>query len=298
MRAIPFAALAVLALLGGCNADTDGDGLTDAEEKDLGLDPDVADSDDDALPDGDEVSLGTDPLNADSDGDSLLDGEEVSAGTDPLAVDSDGDGYRDPDELTEGTDPTNADSVIYQGGWPYNPDKDSMEDPGWDGRAKEGNMVPRFQTYDLYGDEFDLYDMAMTGKPVMIDISGEWCVWCKEMAKFMAGEESEFDAYVDSYYPYMPVVRDALAAGDIYWVEILDANQDYGVIAQEDLEQWERKYPVPNCPVIADEEMLWADWTSIVGYPTLMAVDETMTIIGFDKQDYNGALEAIGSLFE
>jgi len=58
-------------------ADTDGDGLTDAEEyATQASDPTKADSDNDGLSDAAEIALGTQPLNADSDGDGLLDGEE------------------------------------------------------------------------------------------------------------------------------------------------------------------------------------------------------------------------------
>ncbi len=42
--------------------DSDGDGLTDAEEAALGTDPDAPDSDGDAYDDGVEVAAGTDPL--------------------------------------------------------------------------------------------------------------------------------------------------------------------------------------------------------------------------------------------
>lgn len=66
--------------------DSDGDGLSDAQEATLGSDPNNADSDGDGLTDGQEVNqLGTDPLSADSDGDGFDDGEEVNVlGSDPL----------------------------------------------------------------------------------------------------------------------------------------------------------------------------------------------------------------------
>jgi hypothetical protein len=64
--------------------DFDRDGLTNAEEQQLGTDPYSADTDGDGLYDRDEVSVWhTDPLNADSDGDSYLDGAEVSNGFNP-----------------------------------------------------------------------------------------------------------------------------------------------------------------------------------------------------------------------
>ena len=67
--------------------DSDGDGLSDDREEELGTDPNDPDSDDDGLNDGDEVGLGTDPLNPDSDGDGILDGDEVLLGTDPNEAD-------------------------------------------------------------------------------------------------------------------------------------------------------------------------------------------------------------------
>ncbi len=46
--------------------------------------PEDVDTDGDGLTDEDEAELGTDPANADSDGDTFSDGDEVAAGTDPL----------------------------------------------------------------------------------------------------------------------------------------------------------------------------------------------------------------------
>lgn len=93
--------------------DTDGDGLTDAEEAELGTDPMNADTDGDGLTDGDEVNnYGTDPLKADTDGDGLNDGAEVNShGTDPLNPDTDDDGLSDGAEVNQyRTDPLDSDS--------------------------------------------------------------------------------------------------------------------------------------------------------------------------------------------
>jgi hypothetical protein len=48
------------------SVDTDGDGLTDAEEAALGTDPNLADSDGDGFTDGQEVAAKTDPLSRSS----------------------------------------------------------------------------------------------------------------------------------------------------------------------------------------------------------------------------------------
>jgi len=64
--------------------DSDNDGLTDAEEKILGTNPNSADTDNDGLSDYAEVKIyHTNPLVADTDGDGYLDGAEVKAGYNP-----------------------------------------------------------------------------------------------------------------------------------------------------------------------------------------------------------------------
>jgi serine/threonine protein kinase len=81
-------------------ADSDGDGLSNAQEAELGTDPNNPDTDGDGLSDYDEVNVwGTNPLNRDTDGDGLSDGEEVNdIGTDPNNPDTDGDGLNDRED--------------------------------------------------------------------------------------------------------------------------------------------------------------------------------------------------------
>ena len=64
--------------------DTDGDGLSDNEEKELGTNPNMTDTDNDGLFDKEEVkTYKTDPKNSDSDSDGIKDGVEVDNGYDP-----------------------------------------------------------------------------------------------------------------------------------------------------------------------------------------------------------------------
>ncbi|MGI5827170.1 MAG: hypothetical protein ACOX6C_01875 [Patescibacteria group bacterium] len=64
--------------------DTDNDGLTDAEERVAGTDPENADTDNDGLTDAEERVAGTDPENADTDNDGYSDLQELLSGYDPL----------------------------------------------------------------------------------------------------------------------------------------------------------------------------------------------------------------------
>jgi len=134
-------------------ADSDGDGLTDADETSIwATDPLDDDTDDDGLTDGSEATAWlTDPLSPDTDGDGLLDGLEVglvapqgmdthvlvfipdsdsgATITDPLNPDTDGDG------LVDGSEDINHDGqwtatlgATGTAGWgetnPLNPDTD------------------------------------------------------------------------------------------------------------------------------------------------------------------------------
>lgn len=92
---------------GNKRKDSDGDGLRNYKEIELGLDPMNPDSDSDGLLDGEEVNqYGTDPLNPDTDSDGLMDGNEVMVFfTDPKAMDTDMGGMSDYDEVNVGKDP-------------------------------------------------------------------------------------------------------------------------------------------------------------------------------------------------
>ncbi len=97
-----------LSVVGAGDLDSDGDGLTDAEERRIGTDPFNPDTDGDGLTDFEEVRVyGTDPLNPDSDYDGLTDGAEVRVyKTDPLNPDTDRGGVSDGHEVIEdGTNP-------------------------------------------------------------------------------------------------------------------------------------------------------------------------------------------------
>lgn len=96
--------------VGGGEMDSDGDGLLDSEEAQIGTDPFNPDTDGDGLSDGEEVRQHkTNPLNPDTDWDGLKDGAEVlTYTTNPLDPDTDKGGVTDGHEVIEdNTDPLN-----------------------------------------------------------------------------------------------------------------------------------------------------------------------------------------------
>ena len=91
-------------------ADTDGDGLTDLKEYQIGTSPIRRDTDNDGMPDGWEYNHGLRPLDPadaalDPDADGLTNLQEYQNNTDPHKPDTDGDGVNDGDEVAAGTDP-------------------------------------------------------------------------------------------------------------------------------------------------------------------------------------------------
>jgi outer membrane protein assembly factor BamB len=108
--------VAMLSTRVATSGDSDGDGIADTIEIDLGLNPNdsidgLEDRDGDGLANRIEVDSGTDITNPDTDGDGAGDGEELLPGIDgfisnPLVVDTDGDRIGDGLELLAGTDPS------------------------------------------------------------------------------------------------------------------------------------------------------------------------------------------------
>ncbi|MFI5253696.1 MAG: OmpA family protein [Bacteroidota bacterium] len=95
------------------SGDSDGDGLSDDLERQIGTDPHNPDTDGDGLSDGDEYyKYHTNPLDPDTDHDGLNDREEIFIyHTDPNNPDTDGDGLTDGDEVLKyHTDPLRKDT--------------------------------------------------------------------------------------------------------------------------------------------------------------------------------------------
>ena len=157
----------------------------------------------------------------DDDGDGLTNAEEAELGTDPSLSDTDGDGYSDGEEVHAGTDPLDSDSVIYVGGWPYNMDKDSLEDPGWETDSEVGAMLPDYTAVDQHGDMVDFYDYAGRGVPIVLDMGTIWCEPCKSMSAYLSDGDLEhveqWAWWKEDYEGLYELVRD----GELSWVTVL-----------------------------------------------------------------------------
>jgi thiol-disulfide isomerase/thioredoxin len=156
MRYLALSLALTLAACGG--GDRDGDGLTNAEEAELGTDPGVADSDGDGLSDYGELGLGTDPTVGDTDGDGISDGEEFQL-SDP------NDMYSWPPGIWGDF---SGDAMITNGGYTV------------------GQQMQDFVAVDQFGNEVSLHQFY--GMVVLLDFSAGWCGPCRQLAETAQAE--------------------------------------------------------------------------------------------------------------
>jgi hypothetical protein len=268
--------------------DSDGDGLSDTEEEQLGLDPNARDTDGDGLSDLDELAWGSDPTVADTDGDGLLDGEEVELGCDPTLVDTDEDSYTDFDEVLEGTDPTDAKSRIYEGSWPYLASKDDIDAPEWNSRFGIGEVFPRFEGHDQFGDKVDLYDFAGQDRPVLLYVAAAWCGPCYATADWLSGGG---DDYYDGTYPDL---RDAVDSGEVTWITVLTDDFSGAPASKQAVREWHESYPHDLVPVLEDGGYDVVDHIQLPGWPSLVALDDKMEVTSVPTDDTVDLLDALG----
>lgn len=159
------------------SVDSDGDGLSDAEEIALGTDPHNKDTDGDGYSDGVEVwamraGANVDPLRpdpgcpadsigVDSDCDGLTDCDETLLGTNARLIDSDYDGAPDGMEFLMGTQPTTKDSQ-------FDPDADGLLN-GTELRIHSDPNVADASDLTTFGYR---YDLTAAGPP---DVEGRQC---------------------------------------------------------------------------------------------------------------------------
>ncbi len=176
------------------NKDSDGDGMPDWWEKEVGLDAknpkdSSQDADNDLVPNVVEYQNNIDPLNPDSDGDGYFDGEEIAKGYNPNGLgrsDEDKDGLPDWWEELYGlnkNDASDAELDDDQDGLsnkeefqyysnPKNPDTDSdgVEDgeevlqgqnPAGEGTLEE--FLKQTNTTDRDGDQLDIFYEELFG---------------------------------------------------------------------------------------------------------------------------------------
>ena len=225
-----------------------------------------------------------------------------------FCLDTDNDGYSDKEEKKAGSNFQDASSVIYTGFWPYNINKNKITDPGFGECPKAmgcectnnencpenskceklyigqyciplpGARVPRFIGIDQFGEEFDLYDLAGQGKPILIEISTPWPRATKAVSSWRSYTDDRIKNeqwWKDNYNK----VRDLVDNDEVYWVHIMHLNENKEIIAQETISDWYNTYPNERIIILSDPEAMMKTWVRPTGYPSIILIDEDMNLL-------------------
>jgi hypothetical protein len=156
----------------GTEGGADDGGTGDGED-------DLVDTDGDGLLDGEEDDLGTDPAQTDTDGDGFDDGDEVDGDTNPLYAPSHPyiGGYnvgRCDGGAPTPTGPTGESQIV--------------DSPLY----RVGDVIENIALFDQHGERVELYSFC--GHNVMITVGADWCSACYGVAAEQQGIQ---DTYAD-----------------------------------------------------------------------------------------------------
>lgn len=211
----------------------------------------------------------------------------------------------------------------YLGSWPYNSDKEMINDPGFGvcpkangcecdtndtcpensectqlfrGKycvPKVGSTIPRFKGIDQFGDEFDLYDLANQGKPILLEIGSASAKACNDFSSWrshMSNEATKQKWWKNKFEK----VRDLIDNQDLYWVHIIHLDSNKNPATSETVRLWYENYPHDNIIVLADPEAKIKTWVRPTGFPCMLLIDQNMRL---QVHTLRGIEDAIDGLY-
>ena len=210
-------------------------------------------------------------------------------------------------------------SYSYIGGWPVNSKSIEIEDPGFDLPCpgpigcecktssdcnnnncsahpkgnfcvpKKGDLLPRFEGLDQFGESVDIYDFANQGKITIIELSAGWCSPCNDLASWITTDNQKIKQNPWWKERYSPI-RNMIKTGEVQLVNIMyegfERKQD---VTPNDVVEWYKKYPDPDIPILADEYRFMHTWIKPTGLPCIFLVNENMRLINYTNRGLNEA---------
>jgi len=281
----------------------------------------VPDIDNDKVPNIIEEILGFDPTKRDSDGDGINDYDEIQRGSfgknKNISInpkyDNDRDGIPNLIEELIGTNPNDA-IASYKGGWPTNPNKENIVEPASPANCpgdigcactkpsdcnnenclsttkgsfchpKKGSRFPRFKLEDQFGDIVDFYDFANQGKPILLEISAQWCDPCNDFSAWIHSNNNKVFDY-QWWRPEFSGIRDIILDNKVQYVNVqYECDDKEGFTNSQCLRSWYNKYPTDGVPVLGDFDQKLFEWVKANGMPVFFLIDENMDLINFSNR--------------
>jgi thiol-disulfide isomerase/thioredoxin len=186
--------------------------------------------------------------------------------------------------------------------WPNNPDKDQIPDPGWDSTPGVGTVMPNFAAVDQYGNLVELYDLAMEGKPIVLDVGTWFCEPCKSLAWYLSTGETGECPYADTILEDLgwwneeyEIVKNLVDTGAIRWVSIL---YSLGTpVTAQDAAAWHEAFPHEQIVVLADTTLQLQEYLEVAAMPRIDLLDEQMTFLIYHPGGPNKGLQKLVSLY-
>ena len=146
---------------------------------------------------------------------------------------------------------------------------------------------------DQFGDEFDLYDLANQGKPILLEIGSASPKACNDFSSWRShiSDEATKQKWWKNKFSK---VRDLIDNQDLYWVHIIHLDVNKNPATAETVRSWYENYPHDNIIVLADPESKMKTWIRPEGMPCMILVDEKMVI---KARDIRGIEYSIDGLY-
>jgi hypothetical protein len=271
-RSLKFVCLSGLLSLPGCDSgddgsaetavgDGDGDAETGTQEGESEGGAIEPDSDEDGLTDAEEAELGTDPNRKDTDGDNYWDSWELLEDTDPLDVGS---------RIYAGFWPYNPDKdALVQGTWDAASTTAGSQFPRQTFLDQHGDSV------DLY--DFANFTYNPDGEPAffIVDVSAQWCGPCHNMAEWISGADTPDTQGLQQIYP---TVREKVHTLRIWWVTIIVENNGGGPPTLNDSQSWFSIHQDPYIPILVDDTQQVRGIYSGGSYPFFFLLDPLLAV--------------------
>ena len=224
-----------------------------------------------------------------------------------------------------------VDELNYFGGWPKNILKNTLPNPGFEfdcndsavskdigcqciddkdcksGKCfssprlgkyclpNEGTIFPRFKLVDQFGENVDLYDFALNGRLIILELSTAWCQPCRNLASWMTFGDlkvTQSRMWRDEY----SVIKSLIDEDRVYFINIQVQDKFKNSSSIYSIEEWFQEYPDEKITILADENYIVRDWIRATAYPTVIILNEKMEIVKFSVRGWHDAFNYLADL--